>query len=308
MSRHKTGSFRTSSLLFLTLAIAHVLHVGVTVAQQPTGSFADQLVPPELIMQHGVEIQLSNKQQQELAAIVNELDPKIRDLQQGVTDANRKLVELLDRNLVDETDAAKHLTAFLSAEQKAKELQFTALIRVRNVLTRRQRAFLATKMNQARGVVKNATQKRLRSKVTQIQKEIQSRVSEGTPPLEAAKIMESFSQAMSSGDLQEAEAVLDRVMKMLAIQPSATSKTPNAPDSGKKLPEAPKMVARLGKQKALSFSEVKRSVAGLYEKDVPWRKIQWETCLLKGLKRSRDERKPLVLWVFIDRPIDDERC
>ncbi len=41
---------------------------------------------------------------------------------------------------------------------------------------------------------------------------------------------------------------------------------------------------------------------------VAWRQIQWKTCLLEGLAESRKENKPVLLWVFIDRPADDERC
>jgi hypothetical protein len=42
--------------------------------------------------------------------------------------------------------------------------------------------------------------------------------------------------------------------------------------------------------------------------DVPWRQIAWESCLLNGLKESGAKQKPLLLWVFIDRPADDRRC
>jgi hypothetical protein len=39
-----------------------------------------------------------------------------------------------------------------------------------------------------------------------------------------------------------------------------------------------------------------------------WREIAWKSCLLEGLKESRAQNKPALLWVFIDRPIDDARC
>ena len=41
---------------------------------------------------------------------------------------------------------------------------------------------------------------------------------------------------------------------------------------------------------------------------VAWRKIQWKSCLLEGLKESREQKKPVLLWIFIDRPVDDARC
>ena len=60
--------------------------------------------------------------------------------------------------------------------------------------------------------------------------------------------------------------------------------------------------------KPLSFEVVRAEVDALKKEDVPWRKIAWKTCLLEGLKASRERDKPIMLWIFIDRPIDDERC
>jgi len=41
---------------------------------------------------------------------------------------------------------------------------------------------------------------------------------------------------------------------------------------------------------------------------VAWREIAWKSCLLDGLRESRAKNKPVLLWVFIDRPSDDARC
>ena len=51
-----------------------------------------------------------------------------------------------------------------------------------------------------------------------------------------------------------------------------------------------------------------REIEALKAPDVAWRGIAWKTCLLDGLKASRERRKPVILWVFIDRPVDDARC
>jgi hypothetical protein len=62
------------------------------------------------------------------------------------------------------------------------------------------------------------------------------------------------------------------------------------------------------KSKTLSLEAVEKEVAGLKKENVAWRNIAWKTCLLEGLKASREQNKPIMLWIFIDRPIDDERC
>src|SRR5262245_40908344 len=41
---------------------------------------------------------------------------------------------------------------------------------------------------------------------------------------------------------------------------------------------------------------------------IAWREIKWRSCLLDGLAQSREQEKPIILWVFIDRPADDARC
>jgi hypothetical protein len=41
---------------------------------------------------------------------------------------------------------------------------------------------------------------------------------------------------------------------------------------------------------------------------VAWREIAWQSCLIDGLRESREKHKPALLWVFIDRPVDDARC
>lgn len=71
---------------------------------------------------------------------------------------------------------------------------------------------------------------------------------------------------------------------------------------------APSALDSVTAMKHQTHGEIRKAVAALKQEDVAWRKIQWETCLFKGLKRSKDEKKPVLLWVFIDRPTDDERC
>jgi hypothetical protein len=38
-----------------------------------------------------------------------------------------------------------------------------------------------------------------------------------------------------------------------------------------------------------------------------WRAIPWLTCPLEALKASREQKKPVIAWVFLGVPTD-ERC
>jgi hypothetical protein len=69
-----------------------------------------------------------------------------------------------------------------------------------------------------------------------------------------------------------------------------------------------------GKQPAQSATQGKApkalqaEIEALKAAKVAWRDIAWQSCLLEGLKESRAKKKPALLWVFIDRPVDDARC
>ncbi len=87
----------------------------------------------------------------------------------------------------------------------------------------------------------------------------------------------------------------------LLLADEATDKpTPAGSQSSRAKPAA--------EAKALSPEAVQIEVDALKKENVAWRKIAWKTCLLDGLKASREQNKPVMLWIFIDRPIDDERC
>ena len=61
-------------------------------------------------------------------------------------------------------------------------------------------------------------------------------------------------------------------------------------------------------KKAPTPDSLRTEIEALKAPKVAWREIAWKSCLLEGLKESRAKNKPALLWVFIDRPIDDARC
>jgi hypothetical protein len=64
----------------------------------------------------------------------------------------------------------------------------------------------------------------------------------------------------------------------------------------------------VAEQKPATPEALKAEIEALKAAKVAWREIAWKSCLLEGLKESRAKKKPVLLWVFIDRPIDDARC
>ena len=64
----------------------------------------------------------------------------------------------------------------------------------------------------------------------------------------------------------------------------------------------------VAEKKPVTTYALKAEIEALKSSKVAWREIAWKSCLLEGLKDSRAKNKPALLWVFIDRPIDDARC
>jgi len=61
-------------------------------------------------------------------------------------------------------------------------------------------------------------------------------------------------------------------------------------------------------KRATTAEALQTEIAALKDTKPAWREIAWKSCLLEGLKESRAQNKPALLWVFIDRPVDDARC
>ncbi len=61
-------------------------------------------------------------------------------------------------------------------------------------------------------------------------------------------------------------------------------------------------------KQAATPEALKAEIEALKVAKVAWREIAWKSCLIEGLKEAREKKKPVLLWVFIDRPIDDARC
>ena len=64
----------------------------------------------------------------------------------------------------------------------------------------------------------------------------------------------------------------------------------------------------VAEEKPATPEALKAEIEVLKAAKVAWREIAWKSCLIEGLKESREKKKPVLLWIFIDRPTDDARC
>lgn len=60
-------------------------------------------------------------------------------------------------------------------------------------------------------------------------------------------------------------------------------------------------------QDVRSLDALQAEIEALKPADHVWRAIAWKTCPLEALKTAREQRKPIIAWVFLGTPTD-ERC
>ena len=291
-------------------------------AQQPD-MLRGVAFPPELLVRHRDQIGLDDEQITQIRALANEAGFRAQSLAPEYEAATRAMRTLLEAETVDEQLVLKQADVVFMIENKTKANHWRTMVRIRNLLTPKQRAKAAAieaqqppgqpgkakpNPNPNQGQNPNAIRQRLQSKIKRIQAEVQRRANSGRPPNEAMQKMQTFPQLMKLGKVNEADALLDEVMKDLEIGTEGPADTKEDPDSKANANSNGRAIRRARRQQRLDEEQLMARVEGLHEEDVAWKKIAWKTCLLDGLRASRDERKPVMLWVFIDRPIDDERC
>jgi len=103
---------------------------------------AEQVLPPELIMQNQKAIGLSETQKTAVIAEIKRVQGRMVDLQWDLQRASERLVELLRQDRADEQAVIAQLDAVLAAEREIKHLHLTLAVRLKNILTPAQQRML----------------------------------------------------------------------------------------------------------------------------------------------------------------------
>src|SRR5712692_1238189 len=120
----------------LTLA-ALFLMAPAAPAPPPPGedAIAQNLFPPELVMQHSGEIGLDEKQRAAMKEAIQKAQAKFLDVQWDMQSESQKMVKLLQARPVDEAAVLAQADKVLSLEREVKRTQLSLLIRIKNLLT-----------------------------------------------------------------------------------------------------------------------------------------------------------------------------
>lgn len=113
----------------------------------PPPDLADAMFPPELIMQHARELNLTQEQKTFMRDEINKTTTRFNDLQWQLQDAMEALHETMKANQVNEQQALAQLNKVLDAEREIKTLHMGMAIRIKNSLTPEQQVKLQTMRN-----------------------------------------------------------------------------------------------------------------------------------------------------------------
>jgi|ERR1044071_1390492 Spy/CpxP family protein refolding chaperone len=184
----------------------------------PADPVAENLFPPELVMQHQSDIKLTEDQRNALMDEIQKAQSRLIELQQRLQKEVEALSALLKQNKVDEKGALAQLDRVLNEEREIKRTHLALVLGIRNKLTNEQEVKLQEiKSKIATGQIPSAeaVQRVLEGKMKNVQEGAQRWQNEGRDPSKVAEIMQEFEPLMKEGRHKEAEAVLDRALKLL---------------------------------------------------------------------------------------------
>jgi Spy/CpxP family protein refolding chaperone len=109
-------------------------------SSQPQGpdEVAQNLFPPELIIEHRQDIGLDEAQSKALKDAVQQAQARFLDLQWDMQTETGKLAHLLQAPRIDEAAALAQADKVLGMETTVKKAQLSLLIRIKNLLTPEQ--------------------------------------------------------------------------------------------------------------------------------------------------------------------------
>ncbi|MDH3552500.1 MAG: hypothetical protein OER22_07780, partial [Gammaproteobacteria bacterium] len=101
-----------------------------------------KLFAPNVILENQSELSLSKQQFTEIKKAVVEVQSNVAEHEWDLREAYQFIMSELDKTPIDEQKVLEHVGAALRAENEVKKLQVAMLIRLKNLLTGEQIAYL----------------------------------------------------------------------------------------------------------------------------------------------------------------------
>ena len=294
-------------LLVIALAVAFCQSrcSPVHAAPAPADPIAEKLFDPELILQHGETIGLTDEQREFMVAELHQAKNRLSELHQKLQQESEATAALLKTNRVNEAVVLAQFEKLLGQERVLKRTQLALMLTLKNKLTPEQQAKLQEIKKQQAAITAQTGRPPephavLMEKLKKVEAGVQKWVDAGRDPAPVGELMQRFDSLTQQGKFKAAEELIDQALKLLE-----TGEKPKKSEVG-----ADKSIAG----SPIFPTNVMTAVALQAELDswrpakLSWREIPWRPCLLAGLAEARLQKKPILLWAFINGSPKDERC
>ena len=136
------GAIVLCGTLSVAISAGRAAHNDGLTLQQGPDPLAESFFPPELILQHQLEIGLNEEQKVFFKSEGRKAQSRFTELQWTLQDEMEKLQALVKSPRVDEAQTLAQLDKILDVERNIKRTQIGLMVRLKNKLTPEQQAQL----------------------------------------------------------------------------------------------------------------------------------------------------------------------
>ena len=172
----------------------------------PNGPIGENFFPVELLKQGHEAIGLTEEQKAFLLEEVQKTEERMVELQQQLKKEGEAMAALTKNDRLKEPTVLAHADKILNVEREIKRTQLALLVRIKNKLTPEQQAQLKEL---------KAKMSAFQAKMRKVQEAAQQWQREGRDLSALESLKGELEPLMQEKKFQEAEAVLDRALKML---------------------------------------------------------------------------------------------
>ena len=126
----------------LLLILGLVFAAPTVAAEGKDEPFKGKLFPPNVILEHKDQLNLTKQQFTEIRAAVVEVQSGVAEHEWDMAEAYQAMMTELDRETIDQAVVLEHATVALRAENEVKKKQISMLVKLRNLLNNEQVAYL----------------------------------------------------------------------------------------------------------------------------------------------------------------------
>jgi len=171
---------------------------------------AESLFPPELVLNLGADIGLRAEELDAIRSVVEKAGSRLEELHRSLEKETGALHELLRKERVEEAAALSQFDKVQGLEREIKRAQLALVIGIKNRLTPEQQS----RLREIKRLV-TGPQAAIPSKMERVKAGVERWQRDGRDPSPIGEIMKEFDSLMQGRKFREADAALDRALKLL---------------------------------------------------------------------------------------------